>query len=551
MARRYTRDNRGRFSSTGATARGGRLRTAAGNKRKTQTAIIRSAESKQAGKDLLKASQKSFKVNAPTKFGGENQGYATPRGKAAEQGRVAAFRNLRAAQRKSGLPASGGAMRVKGGIKRDPGAAAKLAASSKSSRGAAKPVTTTRKEQLAAGAQRRNAQANRIDAKVKALEGQYRSKDAAFYTQGAKPAGRDRMIAKSQQAAQLREQSAALRTKAANAEKMSTQTKGTAASKKQERRNDFDAAGYKVGDTVTTRQFGTQKITKISKNSVSFDKGNAQDKAFMANYLQLQAKPANPVSTARQAATDRLKVKTQTRRAIRADRSSVVTPGQRSRLETGKGSTRAGARPASTVAKPRTTGNTKPQVASRVERKLAAERAKMNIINRAERFGATQGNQREWSYKREATLKRAQTFLKTGKLPGKDNSIAAQRSMRQAKERLAAKNAARAAAPKPAAKPVPKSATSLQAVNARRARASAPRTSTYLSQKLNTQSAITRSAANAIYNRQRAVSKAGGLDKSVVRNPIGIMPKTSGSVRNRASQVREAARKRVVGGRRR
>lgn len=38
MARRYARDNRGRFSSTGATARGGRLRTAAGNKRATVTA---------------------------------------------------------------------------------------------------------------------------------------------------------------------------------------------------------------------------------------------------------------------------------------------------------------------------------------------------------------------------------------------------------------------------------------------------------------------------------------------------------------------------------
>ena len=39
MARRYSRDNRGRFASGGggATARGGRLRTAAGNKRKTQT----------------------------------------------------------------------------------------------------------------------------------------------------------------------------------------------------------------------------------------------------------------------------------------------------------------------------------------------------------------------------------------------------------------------------------------------------------------------------------------------------------------------------------
>ena len=39
MARKYSRDNRGRFASGGggATARGGRLRTAAGNKRATQT----------------------------------------------------------------------------------------------------------------------------------------------------------------------------------------------------------------------------------------------------------------------------------------------------------------------------------------------------------------------------------------------------------------------------------------------------------------------------------------------------------------------------------
>jgi hypothetical protein len=39
MARKYVRDNRGRFASggSGATARGGRLRTASGNKRATQT----------------------------------------------------------------------------------------------------------------------------------------------------------------------------------------------------------------------------------------------------------------------------------------------------------------------------------------------------------------------------------------------------------------------------------------------------------------------------------------------------------------------------------
>jgi len=37
VARKYTRDNRGRFASTGATARGGRLRTASGGKRERQT----------------------------------------------------------------------------------------------------------------------------------------------------------------------------------------------------------------------------------------------------------------------------------------------------------------------------------------------------------------------------------------------------------------------------------------------------------------------------------------------------------------------------------
>lgn len=45
MARKYTRDNRGRFASSGsgATARGGRLRTATGNKRATQTSQMAAA----------------------------------------------------------------------------------------------------------------------------------------------------------------------------------------------------------------------------------------------------------------------------------------------------------------------------------------------------------------------------------------------------------------------------------------------------------------------------------------------------------------------------
>ena len=43
MARRYVRDNRGRFASVGATARGGRLRTASGNKRATVKGKIQGA----------------------------------------------------------------------------------------------------------------------------------------------------------------------------------------------------------------------------------------------------------------------------------------------------------------------------------------------------------------------------------------------------------------------------------------------------------------------------------------------------------------------------
>lgn len=46
MARRYTRDNRGRFASVGATARGGRLRTAAGNKRETVTGRLSGVQPK-------------------------------------------------------------------------------------------------------------------------------------------------------------------------------------------------------------------------------------------------------------------------------------------------------------------------------------------------------------------------------------------------------------------------------------------------------------------------------------------------------------------------
>ena len=107
--------------------------------------------------------------------------------------------------------------------------------------------------------------------------------------------------------------------------------------------------------------------------------------------------------------------------------------------------------------------------------------------------------------------------------------------------------------PKSANPPVRKADTSASAIARRRSRANAPKTSTYLSQRLNTQSAITRSAANEIYNRQRTVAKSlgGRVDSSVARSGIGAIQGLTGSKRQRADQLRERARKRVVGGRRR
>ena len=167
MARKYARDNRGRFAGSGggATARGGRLKTAAGNKRKTQKRMIFSAESKRLAGVSLDASAKSGKINMPVRFGGEGQGYKTPRGKAAAAARSAREAS-RAENRRAGLPKAGGAMRVKGGIKRDPGAAAKLASRAKPARAAAKPKTG--QEAMKANVRKvQNEKLRKINAQIK------------------------------------------------------------------------------------------------------------------------------------------------------------------------------------------------------------------------------------------------------------------------------------------------------------------------------------------------------------------------------------------------
>ena len=192
--------------------------------------------------------------------------------------------------------------------------------------------------------------------------------------------------------------------------------------------------GARLKSAGKKREGGGEKV-KISSTKQSGIIRRSNKKPTAAKMPQ--------VSSARQAATDRLKIKTQTRRAIRADRASVITPGQRSRLETGKGATIKSARLKATVAKPRTKGNKPATVARRVDRKAAVNQANIRNITQKERTGATQGRQYQRALKTQATLKRAQEFTKTSKLPGRDNSIKAQRERKAAGERLAAKRAAR------------------------------------------------------------------------------------------------------------
>jgi hypothetical protein len=155
-----------------------------------------------------------------------------------------------------------------------------------------------------------------------------------------------------------------------------------------------------------------------------------------------QAKPQSQVSSARQAATDRLKIKTATRRKLSADRESVIP-------STPKGpKTMRAQRVGSTVPKSiaRTKGNEPAKVAKRVNRKVSATdkqlvrnlqlRSKGQLIN---------GKNNVRLLKRSITLKKAQNYLATGKVV-RDNSMAFKRQIKESTERINAKRAARAAA---------------------------------------------------------------------------------------------------------
>jgi hypothetical protein len=91
--------------------------------------------------------------------------------------------------------------------------------------------------------------------------------------------------------------------------------------------------------------------------------------------------------------------------------------------------------------KARAKGNAPATIANRVRRKAAVN--KTNLRNNTRYGNAVDSKQYGRQIKTSMTLDRAQNFLKTGKLPGKDNSIKAQRSFKAANARINANRAAR------------------------------------------------------------------------------------------------------------
>ena len=144
--RRYVRDAKGRFASKGYVGqtggRGARLKGGKGNIRQVggqkrgERHILRSSETKAAAKRSLDASIANANLTLPKKLGGQGVPRDSFLGQAAARKKAEASAARKAAERKSGLPKSGGAMRVRGGIKRDPKAGEKLKALRQRNQGA-------------------------------------------------------------------------------------------------------------------------------------------------------------------------------------------------------------------------------------------------------------------------------------------------------------------------------------------------------------------------------------------------------------------------------
>lgn len=136
MARRYVRDAKGRFAPKGYSGqtggRGARLKSGKGNIRQVggqkrgERHILRSPESKAAGKRSFDASVAHARLTLPKNLGGQGMPRDSFLARAAKAKKVEANAAAKAARRKTGLPES--SVRLSRRVKRDPKVGEKLQA---------------------------------------------------------------------------------------------------------------------------------------------------------------------------------------------------------------------------------------------------------------------------------------------------------------------------------------------------------------------------------------------------------------------------------------
>ena len=451
MARRYSRDNRGRFASggssgggggkVGATARGGRLRTAAGNKRATQT--TKAAAAKPSGT-------------------------------------------------------------VAGKVKRNPAAAGKIGQAKASAPKATTPTKLGGRLNPAKKADRKATKAYDT-----AYNRENRIRTSLF--KGNKSSEKKQAIIKEL-------------NKASN----------TTATMLQQRRGIRGSFPVQSKDKVFRAAAGRTSGT-ISKNKDVRNATNRKEafKRRVTRAGSLSSTGAN--KKGRQTARTRAKALATYQGSRRPERSDSTVGGIK------------GARTSPSFKAPATRLGTPSRAARQQGKALSLAQTRLR-----DSYNRLIGNPKKVQRKRK-TGQRALDFYKNPKattekvLKQRGNAGLSTAGFRKPRPKSTAKAAA-----KPA-KAASKVDTSMSGLARRRARANAPRNSTYLSQKLNTRSAITRSAANAIYNEQRKGAKT--LFESQLPTQIakaGLIGKgLSGSKRERAEANREAARKRVLKGKRR
>ena len=503
--RKYVRDNRGRFATTGATARGGRLKTASGKKRAVQTVKAKTggkpagalkakprsegqkyAKRVQAGKDLKRsqstAREKKFFAEtqkrldaAPLAQSRAARSKPTARTSKAPTNKAkvaykrasgdARMRNadLRGADAKERRMANSASAKVKNMQRRRSASTPKAGADAPRSKQKARELarvkrasSNERKAYAARGDGAGTAKQSRSASVAKRAQDIYSGKISASkkttsrLTRTQNPDVLRARIKKGEKltAARAKKKSVTANSARAAAKrrgavgKISEAKAGRIVARMDAQRGRKALPGRRNANFVRTAERRSQFILKPA--ATARNKGKAisvnesVQKAVANAAKRRKAKPAAAkpaVSSARDAATARLKIKTATRRKLKADRSSVIPANPKARRV-------QGARIGSTVAKKsRAKGNAPATIANRVKRKSAVNKA--NLKENTRYGNATDGKRYVRQIKTSMTLDRAQNFLKTGKLPGKDNSIKAQRSFKAANARINANRAAR------------------------------------------------------------------------------------------------------------